>query len=29
MKNLLAFLLFTTFVFAQTPAVVQQDFNEF
>ena len=29
MKNLLAFLLFTTFVFAQTPSVVQQDFNNY
>ena len=29
MKNLLAFLLFTTFVFAQTPSVVQQDLNNY
>ena len=29
MKNLLAFLLFSTFVFAQTPSVVQQDLNNY
>ena len=29
MKNVIAFLLFSTFVFAQTPSVVQQDLNNF
>ena len=29
MKNVIAFLLFTTFVFAQTPSVVQQDLNNY
>ena len=29
MKNVIAFLFFTTFVFAQTPSVVQQDLNNY
>ena len=29
MKHLITFLLFSTFVFAQTPSVVQQDLNNF
>jgi hypothetical protein len=29
MKNVITFLLFSTFVFAQTPSVVQQDLNNF
>jgi len=29
MKNVVTFLLFSTFVFAQTPSVLQQDLNNF